>query len=87
MAMEQSGREHWGELGKLLDEIAESGENIIIDTDGKFRLGDGTAKANCLVTYVNCRTKVTEMQSLTPGETFCYGDWDGTTCVRKTYTC
>ena len=83
--MERTDREHWGMLGKLLDEISKSGEDLVIGADG--RVSPGQALKGCAVSYVNCRTKETEIQTLKEGETFCYGDWDGTTCVRKTFTC
>lgn len=43
--------------------------------------------AGCVISYVNCRTKKTEIVSLQKGDTFAYGDWNGTRCVRKVYTC
>lgn len=73
------------ELVACLEQLHGSEKDLIIGPDGSVR--EAVALKGCVVSYVNCRTKKTEMVSLKPGETFGYGDWDGTRCVRKTFTC
>jgi len=67
------------------NELEASGRNVIVDKDGKEI--DAKPAGGCAVSYVNCRTKKTEIVTLSPGQTFYYGDWNGTACVRKSFTC
>jgi hypothetical protein len=43
--------------------------------------------SDCIISYVDCRTKETQTISMKPGDTAHYGDWENEQCVRKTYQC
>lgn len=81
-----------------LSELERRGENVVVDAQGTEVSPGPSIEADrggridfapdgCAVTFVHCRTKKTVIQSLRPGETFGYGDWDGTHCVWKSFTC
>lgn len=63
--------------------LEEAGDDFIITKDGSI-----VTRANaCIISYVDCKSKKTEIVTLTPGQEFSYGDWDGKKCVRKRYKC
>ena len=73
-------------------------EDVVIDSDGNMvekadSIEEGTdgtltvSATSCMVSYVDCKSKTTKIQTLRKGDTFYYGDWNGSRCVRKTYTC
>jgi len=82
-----------------LQTLLDRDDNCILDAEGKVHGlegrsvqegEDGTLKIaanNCIISYVNCRTKRTEIVVLKKGDTFFYGDWNGHRCVRKVYRC
>jgi len=68
-------REELGRVAEMLGKLSES------------TVKPAQPMSDCAISYVNCTTKKTEVVSLKKGDTFAYGDWDGSRCVRKTYTC
>jgi hypothetical protein len=80
--MKQSGSGTPRVSRAIIDALAEQQVDFIIGTDGLMALADA-----CLVDFVNCRTKEKQTMILKKGETFGYGDWNGTECVRKTFEC
>ena len=76
----------------------EADENILLDRNGnrieiENRVAEGTdgtlhVQSNaCILSYVDCHTKRTEVITLQSGDGFAYGDWNGSRCVRKFYRC
>jgi hypothetical protein len=41
----------------------------------------------CVIQYTDCDDRTTKTFTLSSGETAFYGDWDGSSCVRKEYKC
>jgi hypothetical protein len=78
-------REELGRVAEMLGKLSESTDNLIVGADGTVK--PAQPMSDCAISYVNCTTKKTEVVSLKKGDTFAYGDWDGSRCVRKTYTC
>ena len=81
------------------DDYLNSEENILVDANGERAdlsgrmVQEGSegslqlTAAGCVISFVNCTTKKTQVVSLKKGDTFFYGDWNGSRCIRKTYTC
>ncbi len=74
-----------GQVAGILGKLSESSENLVVTMDGNVSAAQ--VMTGCAISYVNCNSKKTEVVSLKKGETFLYGDWDGSKCVRKSYTC
>ena len=45
------------------------------------------AAGSCMLTYTDCNTRQNKAVAIASGQTILYGDWDGSTCVRKEFTC
>lgn len=73
------------EVVKCMETLRTIDRDLVISADGSVR--EAAPLKGCVVSYVNCRTKKTEIVSLKPGDTFAYGDWNGTRCVRKVFQC
>lgn len=80
------------------EDFLNSDEDVVVDEDGnrinfESRVEEGgegilnVQPLSCIVSYVNCRTRRTEVVTLRRGSTFYYGDWNGSRCVRKSYSC
>lgn len=70
----------------LVEQFAEQvGKNVVVDERGS--ISEAVIAPNCLVSFVDCDTKKTVVATLKPGDTLFYGDWNGTSCVRKKFTC
>jgi hypothetical protein len=66
------------------------GKNLILAANGTQREiapAQGEVTAGCVVVYTDCTTKTTTSTGLSSGDTFYYGDWNGSSCIRKEYTC
>ena len=59
--------------------LNDSQRDIVVDETNQIQ--------KCSVVYRDCETKTIQSVLLNIGETFYYGDWNGSTCVRKNYYC
>lgn len=74
-------------LNELRQKAESESQNVIMRGDGSYTEVEASSRSGCVVCYTDCTTQQFECQPLQPGETFVYGDWDGSQCVRKDYTC
>jgi hypothetical protein len=72
-----------GDAADIAERMSSEGKDFIVSDNGEIR----DVQSDCVISYVDCKTKKSEVRSLKPGDTLTYGDWDGKKCVRKKYTC
>lgn len=71
------------------EKMKQRGENFAVDKSGSVVPLDRkeTVAGVCTVSYTDCTDKKGYTVYLQPGQTFYYGDWNGSQCVRKEYQC
>ena len=64
-------------------------KNFVVSNDGEIReiSALGCRSGQCTVSYTDCTTKKSATVCLDDGDTFIYGDWDGSSCKTKEYKC
>ena len=62
-------------------------QNFIQKKDGSVLNDLSSRLFDCAIQYTDCTTKQIKFVGVKTGETVAYGDWNGTQCVYKQYTC